>query len=196
MRSDNGSAAAVMPEHSIGRMKSWWGNFLVLVRAYTYLLHHGKDGLTRISENAIINANYVQARLADAYHIPYRKHCMHEFVASADTMKNNYGVSAKAISKKLLERGFHAPTTYFPLIVPEALMIEPTETESKETLDLFCDAMIEFVGQIKADPEAFLTLDARKLQVVHPDETRAARNLVPRWTPEKRDESGISASEA
>ncbi|MEP0814007.1 MAG: aminomethyl-transferring glycine dehydrogenase subunit GcvPB [bacterium] len=173
----------VYPEHSIGRVKSWWGNFLVLVRAYAYLIHHGAPGLKRISENAIINANYVQSRLKGYYDIPYFAHCMHEFVASAETLKRDFNVSAKDIDKKLLEEGFHAPTTYFPLIVHEALMIEPTETESKETLDAFCDTMIGFIARIKENADEFRKLNPLKLQIVHPDETKAARQLVPRWFP-------------
>jgi glycine dehydrogenase subunit 2 len=171
----------VEPEHSIGRMKSWLGNVLVLVRAYTYIAQLGAEGLKRVSENAIINANYLQEGIKDSYEIPYYAHCMHEFVASAEAFKKEFGVTAKDIDKKLLEKGIHAPTTYFPLIVHEALMIEPTETESKETLDHFIDAMRGFVAEIKEDAESFKKLNAHILQVVHPDETAAARNLVPRW---------------
>lgn len=192
-KSGEAGARAKIPEKSIGRMKAWWGNFLVLVRAYAYIVHHGQNGLKRISENAIINANYIQARLKGEFEIPYLAHCMHEFVASAENFKRDYGVTAKILAKKLLENGIHAPTTYFPLIVHEAMMIEPTETESKETLDNFCDVMIRFAEEIKKDAENFKKLDGSKLQIVNPDETGAARNLVSRWTPGEDTKSEIEA---
>jgi glycine dehydrogenase subunit 2 len=165
---------------SIGRMKLYHGQFLVLVRAWAYLCMHGPAELRRIGEHAILNANYVQARLKDAYDVPFDdKPCMHEFVASADGFKE-YGIRALDIAKALLNDGFHAPTIYFPLIVHEALMIEPTETESLETLDAFCDRMLHYAELAKSDPGELKRLD--NLEVTHLDETMAARKLNPRWT--------------
>jgi len=169
------------PEHSIGRIKLHHGNFLVLVRAWAYIRMLGPDGLKRVAEHAILNANYVQAKLKDAYQIPYAdRHCLHEFVASADGFKE-YDIRAKDIAKALLNDGFHAPTCYFPLIVHEALMIEPTETESLETLDAFIAAMLRYAELAKTDPEQLKRLE--NLTVTHLDETQAARQLNARWTP-------------
>jgi len=164
-------------------MKSWLGNVLVLVRAYTYLVHHGNEGLKRVSEYAIINANYIQEKLKDIYEVPFYAHCMHEFVASAEKLKHDYGVTAKLIDKKLLEKGIHAPTTYFPMTVHEALMIEPTETESKETIDQFIEVMRGFHEEMINDLETFKKLNPDLLQIINPDETVAARKLTPRWYP-------------
>ena len=169
------------PEKTIGRIKLFHGQFLVLVRAWAYILLNGPQGLREVAENAILNANYVQAKLKDAYQIPYAdRYCLHEFVASADCFKDQ-GVRAMDISKALLNDGFHAPTTYFPLIVHEALMIEPTETESVETLDRFIDAMRKYAELARTDPTALKKLE--NLQVKHLDETYAARNLNARWVP-------------
>lgn len=144
-----------MSTKSIGRMHSFYGNFAVLLRALTYIRMHGTKGLQRISENAIINANYIMARLKGAYEFPYNVFCMHECVASADIQKQN-GVSAKDIGKRLLDYGMHAPTTYFPLIVHEALLIEPTESEKVEDLDEFCDVMLKIAEETKNTPELVL----------------------------------------
>jgi len=170
------------PEKSIGRMKLYHGNFLVLVKALVYLRALGREGLKRVAENAVLNANYIQERLKDAYDIPYYQRCMHEFVLSAARQKK-LGVRALDIAKKLLNDGFHAPTIYFPLIVPEAMMIEPTETESRETLDAFCDAMLRYAHEIEEDAEKFKELP--NLFIQHLDEVSAARNPVVRWTPEE-----------
>jgi len=169
------------PEKSIGRIKLYHGQYLVLVRAWAYILLNGAQGLRDVAEHAILNANYVQARLKDAFEIPYAdRYCMHEFVASADSFKDQ-GIRAMDISKALLNDGFHAPTTYFPLIVHEALMVEPTETESMETLDTFCEAMLRYAELARTDPEKLKALE--NLAVKHLDETYAARNLNARWTP-------------
>ena len=179
---DAGAYALHTPAQSIGRMKLHHGQFLVLVRAWAYILLHGPEGLKRIAEYAILNANYLQARLMGAYEVPFgHKHCMHEFVASADKQAKQ-GVRALDIAKALLNDGYHAPTVYFPLIVHEALMIEPTETESPETLDQFAEVMLRYAELAQSDPEALKRLE--RLRVKHLDETAAARNLNVRWRPQ------------
>ncbi|MCB1047997.1 MAG: aminomethyl-transferring glycine dehydrogenase subunit GcvPB [Calditrichaeota bacterium] len=132
----------VEPEQSIGRVHMWNGNFGALVRAYAYIRRLGARGLRRVSENAILNANYIRARLKDTYRLGFESPTLHEVVFSARNQKK-LGYKASDIAKRMLDFGMHAPTTYFPLIVPEALMIEPTETESKESLDRFCEAMLQ-----------------------------------------------------
>ena len=176
------------PPRSIGRMKLYHGQFLVLVKAWAYILLNGPEGLRRIGEHAILNANYVQARLKDTYHVPYGdRHCLHEFVASAEPL-TEHGVRALDIAKALLNDGYHAPTIYFPLIVPEALMIEPTETESRETLDAFCDAMLRYAELARTDPDELKRLP--NLRVKHLDETHAARHLNARWVPPQEQQAG------
>ena len=128
---------------SIGRVRSFFGNVGILLRGYCYIRTLGPDGLREVSENAVLNANYLLARLKDVYEVPHGDRCMHEFVASARSLRRERRISAMDIAKRLLDFGYHAPTVYFPLVVPEALMIEPTETESKETLDAFADALRE-----------------------------------------------------
>ena len=130
------------PPLSIGRTASYYGNFAVLVRAYAYIIMLGREGLLRVSEQAVLNANYLKERLKEYYELPYDVPCMHECVLSASRQLVN-GVRALDIAKYLIQRGIHPPTIYFPLIVKEALMIEPTETESKAVLDHFVDVMIE-----------------------------------------------------
>ena len=166
---------------SIGKLQSFWGNFGMHVRAYTYIRTMGPDGLRAVSENAILNANYIRARLLPHYDLPYSGPSMHEVVFSARRQKGQ-GVSATDIAKRLLDLGFYAPSIYFPLIVEEALMIEPTETESRETLDEFCDAMIQIAHEAETSPqrvlEAPLTTPVSRL-----DQTRAAREPNLAWTP-------------
>jgi len=164
---------------SVGRVRSFMGNYGILVRAYTYLRMLGPEGLRRVSENAVLNANYVMARLKDAYDLPYDQPCMHECVLSAERQKRR-GVRALEIAKRLLDLGFHAPTIYFPLIVQEALMIEPTETESKETLDQFIEAMLRIAREVEQSPELFENLP-REMPVGRLDEVRAARELQLCW---------------
>lgn len=142
--------------HSIGRIHSFYGNFLVMVRAYTYIRMLGKEYLKRVSEDAVINANYLRKKLMDHYELPYKTTCMHEFVLSGRDFKK-FGVRTLDIAKRLLDFGMHAPTIYFPLIVPEALMIEPTETETKETLDRFAEIMIQIKEAAEKDPEILKT---------------------------------------
>ena len=161
---------------SIGRMMNFYGNFAVLVRAYTYIRMLGPDGLRRVSENAIINANYLLSKLLDSYDLPYPKPVLHEFCLSGDRQKKAHGVKTLDIAKRLLDYGFHAPTIYFPLIVSEALMIEPTETESKETLDTCAEALLSIAGEADTDPDVVLaapvTTPVRRL-----DEALASRQL-------------------
>ncbi len=164
---------------SIGRVRSFVGNIGVLVRAYCYIRTYGGEGLPEVSRHAVLNANYLLARLAPHLPVPHGNRCMHEFVASAARLKKERGVSAMDIAKRLLDYGFHAPTVYFPLTVPEAMMIEPTETESRETLDAF----VEAIQQILQEPAD--TLHAAPLSTVirRPDEVRAARQPIVKWTP-------------
>jgi len=165
---------------SIGRVRSFYGNFGMLVRALTYILAMGGDGLTQASNDAVLAANYVRHNLEEVLDIPQPPPCKHEFVASARNLPN--GMRALDLAKGLLERGFYAPTIYFPLIVPEAVMIEPTETESKATLDAFTDAVREIVELAQDDPER-LHAEPTSLPVGRLDEVAAARNPVLRWRP-------------
>jgi len=166
---------------SIGRVRSFYGNFGMLVRAFTYILAMGGDGLTQASKDAVLAANYVREALDGLLEVPHRGPCMHEFVASARNLGAD-GVKAVDVAKGLLERGFYAPTVYFPLIVPEAVMIEPTETESKATLDAFISAVKAIVELAATNPEE-LHAEPRSLPVGRLDEVSAARNPVLRWSP-------------
>ncbi len=163
------------PEKSIGKLCGFHGNFGVLVRAYTYIRGMGNTGLPEVSANAVLNANYLLERLKGTYHLPYDRRCMHEVVFSARNQKAR-GVRGLEIAKRLLDYGFHAPTMYFPLIVDETLMIEPTETESKETLDAFIEAMMAIDREIAEDP-ALVNNAPHTTPVSRLDEARAARQL-------------------
>ncbi|MCB9953321.1 MAG: aminomethyl-transferring glycine dehydrogenase subunit GcvPB [Planctomycetaceae bacterium] len=165
------------PSKSIGRVRSFFGNVGILLRGYFYLRTLGAHGLRRVSEDAILNANYLKERLRDVLPVPNGERCMHEFVASAKQLKDERGVTAMDIAKRLLDYGFHAPTVYFPLVVAEALMMEPTETESLETLDAFVEA-IQAIA--KEDPE-FLKEAPHTTPVRRPDEVAAARKPVLCW---------------
>ena len=168
-----------VPETSIGKTGAFHGNFGMLVRAYTYIRSLGAQGLREISENAVINANYVLSALRDYFHLPYDRSCMHEVVFSAKTQKAG-GVSALDIAKRLIDYGIHPPTMYFPLIVEEALMVEPTETESRETLDQFIGVMKEIARQAEEEPQ--LLKDApHDTPNTRLDEARAARRPDLRW---------------
>ncbi|PWW82986.1 glycine dehydrogenase (aminomethyl-transferring) [Prosthecochloris marina] len=161
---------------SIGRMMNFYGNFAVLVRAYTYIRMLGANGVRRVSENAIINANYLLSRVLEKFELPYPKPVMHEFCLSGDRQKKQHNVRTLDIAKRLLDYGFHAPTIYFPLIVSEALMVEPTETETRETLDAFADALLAIADEAENDPD--LVLDAPvKTPVKRLDEAQASRKL-------------------
>lgn len=161
---------------TIGSMASFFGNFSILVRALVYILMLGKEGLIDVSEKAVLNANYIRVKLREHYDLPHDRVCMHECVFSARRQAHKNGVHAIDIAKALIERGFHPPTIYFPLVVEEALMIEPTETESKETIDEFIKAMIEIAGLAVSDPDSIKNAP-RNMPVSRPDETKAAREL-------------------
>jgi glycine dehydrogenase subunit 2 len=177
VRTPDGSYAWATPERSIGRIHSWHGNALALARAWSYILANGGDGLRKVSEAAVLNANWLRHRLRGTYDIPYDRPCMHEFVASATNLKRNRGLRALDVAKRLLEEGFHAPTTYFPLIVGEALMIEPTETESPQTLAALADALLRIAEDTGEEAHAA----PRTSPVGRVDEARAARHLIPTW---------------
>ncbi len=167
---------------SLGRVHPYFGNFLVNLRAYIYLKMLGLTGLKRISENAVINANYLQKKLSEYYKIPHKdNYCMHEFVASGDWQKEKFGIKTLDIAKRILDKGFHAPTIYFPLIVSEAMMIEPTETESLETLDEFIDAMIEIAQECEVKPDLLKNAPS-KTPVKRVDDTLAVRKLNVKFT--------------
>jgi glycine dehydrogenase subunit 2 len=163
------------PKKSIGRVKSFNGNFGMLVRAYTYMRVHGPDGLKANSVYAVLNANYLRVKLHDKYPVPYDRICMHEFVCQGKFAGSD--VRALDVSKRLMDYNFHPPTNYFPLIVPEALMIEPTETESKETLDQFIDAMRQIADEAVKEP-ALLHSAPHHTPVKRLDEVKAAKDLV------------------
>ncbi|HEX6818364.1 MAG TPA: aminomethyl-transferring glycine dehydrogenase subunit GcvPB [Ktedonobacterales bacterium] len=168
---------------SIGRVRANCGNFLVLVRAYTYVRYNGPDGLRHVSESAVLNANYVMRALQEYYDLPFDRACMHEFVFSANRQKR-HDVHALDIAKRLLDFGIHPPTIYFPLIVSEAMMIEPTETETKETLDYFIEVMRQIAREAENDPAQ--VVEAPHITVVgRLDQTLAARRPDLRWQPSK-----------
>ena len=172
----------VTPARSIGRVRTFFGNVGILVRGYCYLRTLGAAGLRAMSENAVLNANYLLTKLKDVLPVPQGDRCMHEFVASAKALKDTCGISAMDIAKRLLDFGFHAPTVYFPLVVAEAMMIEPTETESKETLDAFAETIRKIVTE---DPD-YLHLAPHNTPVSRPDDVRAARQPILKWTPSDR----------
>ena len=166
---------------SIGRVKAFYGNFGVLVRAYAYIRTHGAAGLRRVSEAAVLHANYLRVKLAGAFDLPYDRICMHEVVLSGSRQKA-LGVSTLDIAKRLLDYGYHPPTIYFPMIVREALMIEPTETESRETLDAFAAALLQIAAESADDPE--LVRQAPHLTALgRLDEVKAARQAILRYRP-------------
>lgn len=166
---------------SIGKVKSFYGNFGVVVKAYAYILRMGGDGLKAASEKAVLNANYLLARLAGVYYQPFPGPCKHEFVVTPRTFKDT-GIKTMDVAKRLIDYGFHPPTVYFPLIVEEALMIEPTETENKETLDSFVEALLNIAREARENPE--ILHDApNSTPVSRLDEVKAARKPVLRWKP-------------
>jgi glycine dehydrogenase subunit 2 len=171
----DGRFGLAMPEKSIGRMAPFFGNFMMAVRGYAYIRHLGDEGLKEVSEAAVLNANYIHARLKDAYQSAFHTRFMHECVFTA-TSQAAKGTKAVDIAKALLDYGMHAPTVYFPLTVKESIMIEPTETESKETLDAFCDAMLEIAAGVEKGGGAFSDRP-HTTPVGRLDEVRAAREL-------------------
>jgi glycine cleavage system P protein (glycine dehydrogenase) subunit 2 len=164
---------------TIGKVRGFTGPFGVFVRSYAYMRMYGPQ-LREMSEAAVLNANYVLARLKDAYDLSFDRLCMHEFVLSARTLKRDHGTTALDVAKRLMDYGFHPPTIYFPLIVPEALMVEPTETETKETLDAFCDAMLAIAREAAESPE-LLKEAPHNRPVRRLDEVRAAKNPVVKY---------------
>ncbi|MGB8953758.1 MAG: aminomethyl-transferring glycine dehydrogenase subunit GcvPB [Tumebacillaceae bacterium] len=168
---------------SIGKVKGFWGNFGILVRAYSYIRTMGPDGLKRVTEDAVLNANYMMRRLQPHFELPYDRICKHEFVLSGRAYKKEYGVKTLDIAKRLLDFGVHPPTIYFPLNVEESIMIEPTETENLQTLDNFCDTMIQIAGEAKENPELVKNAPYNT-KVNRLDETTAARNPVLRYQAE------------
>src|SRR3954453_22636149 len=163
---------------SIGRVRTFFGNVGILFRGWAYIRTLGPDGLKRVSEHAVLNANYLLSRIRYAYEVPHGDRCMHEFVASARALRREKKISAMDVAKRLLDHGYHAPTVYFPLVVPEALMMEPTETESKETLDAFADVLLKIVEE----DSAYLQKAPHRLPISRPDEVKAAKEPVLRWT--------------
>lgn len=175
----SGKYKFVSPPKSIGRIANFYGNFGVMCKAYAYIRSLGAAGLKEISEDAVLNANYLKEKLKPHYHLPYDRTCMHEVVFSGRRQKAK-GVHTVDIAKRLLDYGLHPPTVYFPLIVDEALMIEPTETESKRTLDAFIEAMKEIARDVENDPE-ILHSAPHNTPVRRMDDVRAARNPDLRW---------------
>ncbi len=178
---------------SVGRVHGFYGNAGVLVRAATYIRSLGRDGLVRASRTAIINANYIKARLAGTFPVAYPQHAMHEFVITLKALRSK-GLSAMDVAKRLLDYGFYAPTVSFPLIVPEALMIEPTETESKETLDAFVAALERIAQEVESNPDLIRQAPAR-LPVRRLDEVKAAREPDLRWTGPSVSDAALGSSQ-
>lgn len=166
------------PSKSIGRVRSFFGNVGVLIRAYIYIRTYGKEGLRKVSEDAVLGANYLLSKVRHIMDVPHGDRCMHEFVASAKRLKKEKHLSAMDLAKRLLDYGFHAPTVYFPLVVEEAVMVEPTETESKETLDAFAQALFRITEE-----SGDLIEDApHSTKISRPDDVAAARKPVLKWT--------------
>lgn len=174
------------PDATIGRVRSFFGNVGVLMRAYIYIRTYGGDGLRRVSEDAVLGANYLLSKVKHILDVPHGDRCMHEFVASATKLKKERKLSAMDLAKRILDYGFHAPTVYFPLVVDEAVMCEPTETESKQTLDAFAEALF----RITDEADDLLHEAPHSTRISRPDDVAAARHPVLRWT----DPAGESAA--
>jgi glycine dehydrogenase subunit 2 len=179
VRDGNGFRPDYDRPKSIGKVRGFFGPFGVFVRSYAFIRAFGPE-LREMSEVAVLNANYLLARLKDAYDLPYDRLCMHEFVLSARNLKREHGVTALDVAKRLMDYGFHPPTIYFPLVVPEALMIEPTETEAKETLDEFADAM-QAIAREAAENPGVLREAPHARPVGRVDEVKAAKRAVVRY---------------
>ncbi|MBP9987981.1 MAG: aminomethyl-transferring glycine dehydrogenase subunit GcvPB [Ruminococcus sp.] len=177
VKKDENGYSLFSPEKSMGKVRDFYGNFLVVVRAYAYILTLGKEGIPEASAGAVLNANYMMNKLREYYKIAYDTQCMHEFVMDIGPLKDKTGVSAMDVAKRLLDCGIHPPTMYFPLIVHEALMIEPTETESKETLDKACEYFINIFKEAEENPE-ILHSAPNNCSIGRPDDVVAARNPV------------------
>ncbi len=183
IRLEDGGFSWFIPEQSIGRVRSSWGNFAIMVRAYAYIRAIGGIGVREAATDAVLAANYLRVRLSGAFDVAHNRPCMHEFVISGARQKREHDVRTLDVAKRLLDYGFHPPTVYFPLIVEEALMIEPTETDSLADLDRFADAMLHIAREIEEDPElvkgAPYSTPVRRM-----DEAAAARSPQLRWVPE------------
>jgi glycine dehydrogenase subunit 2 len=160
-------------------VRSFFGNVGILFRGYCYIRTLGPEGLRAVSENAVLNANYLLARVKEGYDVPHGDRCMHEFVASAAGLLRERKIKAMDVAKRLLDYGYHSPTVYFPLVVREAIMIEPTETESRQTLDAFADVLLKIKQE---EPETLRTAPHAHV-ISRPDEVRAAKEPVLRWNP-------------
>jgi glycine dehydrogenase subunit 2 len=169
--------------HSIGKMRAFYGNFGVILKAHAYILSMGSEGLKRASEMAVLNANYLMRKLKDYYHLPYDRPCMHECVFT-DRFQEKHHVSTLDIAKRLIDYGYHPPTIYFPLVVKAALMMEPTETESRESLDDFIETMITIAKEAEENPD-LLRQAPQRVKVRRLDEVLAARKPKLRWNPDK-----------
>jgi glycine dehydrogenase subunit 2 len=183
LRADDGTFRLERPDErptSIGRLRSFVGNTGVLVRAYAYIRAHGGSGLREVSDDAVLAANYLRKRVGEAYDIPFDRFCKHEFVASASGLKKRTGVRTLDVAKRLIDKGFHPPTIYFPLTVDEGMLIEPTETESVDTLDAFADALVEIAAEAERDPD-LVTSAPHDAPVGRLDEATAARQPNLRW---------------
>jgi glycine dehydrogenase subunit 2 len=178
-RDDGGFGLDYDRPQTIGKVRGFTGPFGVFVRSYAFLRMWGPR-LREMSETAVLNANYVLARLKEAYDLPFDRLCMHEFVVSARSLKKQHGCTALDVAKRLMDYGFHPPTIYFPLIVPEALMVEPTETEAKETLDAFCDAMLAIAREAAEEPELLKEAPHHR-PVKRLDEVRAAKHPIVKY---------------
>ncbi|MDA0668191.1 MAG: aminomethyl-transferring glycine dehydrogenase subunit GcvPB [Planctomycetota bacterium] len=171
----NGKYRLRTPEASIGRVRAFHGNFMVLLRAYSYVKRLGAIGIRRVAENAVLNANYLRVKVRDHWRVPHDRICMHEFVARPTMEMREAGIHTMDVAKRLMELGYHPPTVYFPLVINEAIMAEPTETESRETLDGFAEAMIQVAKEAIAGEE-FLHAAPRNMPVTRVDEAKAVKN--------------------
>ena len=165
----------VRPKKSVGKLRAWHGNFLVLVRAYAYIKRLGAEGLKRVAENAVLNANYLRMKCHQHWRVPYDRICMHEFVARPTKDMRTQGIHTIDIAKRIIDKGYHPPTVYFPLVVNEAIMVEPTETESKQTLDAFAEAMAEISKEALSGDER-LHAAPPAMPVTRVDEARAVKD--------------------
>ena len=176
----DGKFVFATPEHTMGQVRSFYGNFLVVVKALAYLITLGKEGIPEASAGAVLNANYLMKQLAGAYDMSYDTQCMHEFVMTLQGLAHDTGVTAMDVAKRLLDFGMHPPTMYFPLIVHEALMVEPTETESMETLDEAARVFLDILAEAKTDAES-LHHAPHDCPIGRPDEVTAARSPILRY---------------
>ncbi len=170
---------------SIGQVKSFYGNFAVVVKAYAYIMTMGAAGLRNVSETAVLNANYLMNKLKEYFHLPYERTCMHEFVLSGQTQKEK-GVSTLDMAKRMMDYGFHPPTVYFPLIVKEAMMFEPTETENREVLDEVAEILLHIAREVEESPELVKGAPYRT-PIGRLDEVKAVREPVLKWTPPRKN---------